>query len=76
MPFDEAHSEFVAKETNGSESIYCTYCYRDGMFLEPDATVDDMIEMGLPHLARKIGSEAARKQLSQFLPTLVRWRGK
>jgi len=73
MPFDEAHRVFVAKEEDGGDSIYCTYCYEDGEFLNPDATVDDMIEMAAPHLARKIGEQAARKQLSEFIPTLARW---
>ena len=74
MPFDEAHREFIAREADGSDSIYCIYCYKDGEFLNPSATVGDMIEMGVPHLAHKIGEQAAREQLSKFLPTLARWR--
>ena len=73
MPFDEGHKELIAKEKDGSDSIYCTYCYKDGAFLNPDATVADMVEMGVPHLARKIGEEAAREQLAAFIPTLKRW---
>ena len=75
MPFDEAHSEFIAKEADGSESRYCSYCYTDGEFLDPEATVEDMVEMGVPYLAEKIGAQAAREQLSGFVPTLARWRG-
>ena len=33
-----------------------------------------MVEIGVPHLARKIGEQAAREQLSRFIPTLVRWK--
>ena len=73
MPFDEAHSEYIAKEEDGSDSIYCTYCYKDGAFLDPDATVHDMIEMAVPYLAQKIGEQAAREQLEIFVPTLSRW---
>jgi len=73
MPFDDAHSEFIAKEADGSDSIYCTYCYADGGFLNPDATIEDMIELGTPHLAKKIGEQEAREQLSEFIPTLARW---
>ncbi len=74
MPFDDAHSELIAKEKDGSNSIYCIYCYKNGQFLDPDATVEDMVEMGVPHLARKIGEAAAREQLSHFVPTLARWK--
>jgi len=73
MPFDEAHSEFIAKEADGNNSIYCTYCYKDGAFPDPDATVQDMIEMAVPYLAQKIGEQAAREQLENFVPTLSRW---
>ena len=74
MPFDKAHSEFIAKEKDGSKSIYCTYCYKDGEYIYPDATLNEMVEIGVPHLARKIGEQAARDQLLQLLPTLKRWK--
>ena len=74
MPFDEAHLEYVAKEADGIDSIYCTFCYESGAFLDADATVEDIIEMGVPHLACKIGEQAAREQLSKFVPTLTRWK--
>jgi len=74
LPFDEGHKQFIAKEKDGSDSIYCIFCYQDGTFLEPNATIADMVEMGLPHLARKIGEQAAREQLSHFIPTLARWK--
>ena len=74
MPFDEAHRQYIAKEADGSDSVYCSYCYKEGAFLDPEATVEDMIEMGVPYLAHKIGEEAAREQLSEFVPTLARWR--
>ena len=74
MPFDEAHKKFIAKEEDGSDSVYCTYCYTDGAFLDPGATVDDMVEIGVPYLAEKIGEQAAREQLRAFVPTLARWK--
>ncbi len=74
MPFDESHSNLTAKEKDGSNSVYCTYCYKDGVFIHPDENMDDVIETGVPHLARKIGEDAARKQLAEFLPTLERWK--
>lgn len=74
MPFDASHQELIAKEQDGSNSEYCIYCYKDGAFLQPDATVEHMVELGVPYLAEKIGEEAARQQLLQFVPTLKRWR--
>ena len=74
MPFNEEHMKLIAKEPNGSDSIYCSYCYKDGKFLQPNATISDMVEIGVPHLAQKIGEQAAREQLSQFISTLARWQ--
>ncbi len=76
MPFDEEHKKYIAKEKDGSASIYCTYCYKDGEFLDPDATAGDMIEMAVPHCARKIGGDEAeaRKQMTEVISNLDRWR--
>jgi len=76
MPLDETHQPLIAREADGSDSPYCAYCYKDGAFLNAEGAVEDMIEMGVPHLAQKIGEQAAREQLSQFVPTLARWRDK
>ncbi|MCL2883815.1 MAG: zinc ribbon domain-containing protein [Coriobacteriia bacterium] len=74
LPFDEGHLKFIAKEPNGEDSIYCCFCYKDGAFLNPDATIAEMIEIGVPHLAAKIGEPAAREAMRQLIPTLARWR--
>jgi len=74
LPFDAQHEDMRANEADGTKSPYCTDCYKDGQFLQPDATVEDMIEVGVPHLAVKIGEDEARKQLTAFVPTLDRWK--
>ena len=74
MPFDEGHRHLIAKEADGSDSLYCSYCYEAGSFIDPYTTVDNMVKIGVPHLAHKIGEAAARKQLSTFVPTLARWK--
>ncbi|MCL2659110.1 MAG: zinc ribbon domain-containing protein [Acidobacteriaceae bacterium] len=76
MPFGKEHRRFIAKEADGSDNLYCIYCYRDGKFTHSSATVQDMIEMGVPHLAHKIGEQAAQKQLLKLVPTLKRWQNK
>ena len=74
VPLDEGHKDMIVKNPDGSDSIYCCYCYKDGAFIDPEATVHDMVEIGVPHLAPKIGEQAAREQLSALIPTLARWR--
>lgn len=74
LPFNEEHVHFIAKEKDGSDSIYCTFCYADGGFTNPNATVSEMVEIGVSALAEKMDEATAREQLSGFIPTLSRWQ--
>ncbi|SET65196.1 zinc ribbon domain-containing protein [Lacrimispora sphenoides] len=74
LPFNKEHSHFIATEPDGSRSIYCTNCYKDGKFIEPDLTMEEMTEMLVPVLGRSIGEEEARKDITAVLPTLKRWK--
>ena len=74
MPITGSHSRFKARETDGSGSIYCVKCYKEGRFVHPDAGISDMVERGVPHLARRIGADAARVELKRLIPTLRRWQ--
>ncbi len=74
LPFNEEHKHFIAKEPDGSRSIYCTNCYKDGKFIDPNMTKEDMIELIVPVLGKAIGEEEARKEMTALLPTLKRWK--
>ncbi|HBG11671.1 MULTISPECIES: zinc ribbon domain-containing protein [Clostridia] len=74
LPFNKEHSHFIATEPDGSKSIYCTNCYKDGKFIDPDLTMEEMTEMIVPILGRTFGEEEARKEVTTVLPTLIRWK--
>ena len=76
LPFNEEHKGFIAKEKDGSDSIYCTFCYQDGAFINPNATAQDMIAIGSKEIAKKNDSQiqAAIEELSRLVPTLKRWK--
>lgn len=64
-------------EADGSPSSrYCTHCYRDGAFVEPDLTRERMIEQYAPLLAAELGMplERAKEMVTAFTATLPRWR--
>ncbi|WP_028592911.1 zinc ribbon domain-containing protein [Paenibacillus massiliensis] len=75
MPIDD--QDLRGSELNGSTSIdYCKYCYTDGSFTEPNATLHSMIEGSLPYLVEDgWTTENAHAMLLEFLPTLKRWSG-
>ncbi|WP_338751138.1 effector binding domain-containing protein [Bacillus sp. FJAT-52991] len=54
---------------------YCTYCYEAGEFKQPDLTVEEMIDICVPHLKKDgMKEDQARQMLASFLPNLKRWR--
>lgn len=73
LPFNEEHAHFIAIEQDGSKSIYCTNCYKDGKFIDPNMSMEEMVETIVPILGRTIGEDDARKEMTALLPTLKRW---
>jgi hypothetical protein len=76
MPLNQP--ELVGTEADGKKSQdYCKYCYKDGAFTKPDATLEIMIDISAKVWAEKdptITVEQAKAQLKKKLPYLKRWR--
>lgn len=77
MPLDDPKDR--GTEADGSPSRdYCRYCYQNGAFTAPDATVEDMIAFNLKFNAENghpFGpQEQAEQMLRAWLPTLKRWK--
>jgi len=77
MPMtEEAH---FGKNADGSKNEdYCCYCYPNGTFENPNETMEEMIEGCIPLLVEDgvhaTDEASARKLLTEFLPTLKRWK--
>jgi hypothetical protein len=59
---------------DGSRNLkYCSYCYTDGAFVQPDMTVDEMKSL----VKEKMGEMGFPKFMSGFftrgIPRLERW---
>ena len=69
--------ELFGNEADGSKSEkYCVYCYKDGKFTQPDATLEQMIEIsakGWSDQDPNITYEQAMTQMAAVLPHLERW---
>lgn len=77
MPLDRPEDQ--GTEADGSLSPdYCRYCYQDGAFTAPDATMEDMIAFNLKFNAENgfpLGpQEEAERNMRSWFPTLKRWR--
>jgi len=77
MPMAES-GELNGTETDGSKNEdYCIYCYKDGAFTAPNATMEEMIEICVPHMVssnEEMTEDEARKMMQQFFPQLKRWK--
>lgn len=78
MPMGDT-DELYGTEADGSKSSdYCQYCYVDGAFTYPDATMEEMIEVCVPHMTDSnpaMTPDAARAMMQKFFPALKRWQG-
>jgi len=76
---DGAPMEFTeyGTETDGSKSAdYCINCYNNGAFTNPNCTLEEMIETTADMMVKNFGfsPEEAKKQCSEGIPTLKRWK--
>ena len=70
--------QLLGTEKNGAKTgEYCIYCYENGGFKQPDITMEQMIEICVPHMKESgMSEENARELLDKHLPVLKRWRAK
>ncbi len=71
------NDNLIGTEANGEKSEdYCCYCYKDGVFTRPDATLEAILEIAAKVWAEKdpnVTIEDAKVQLKRKMPTLKRW---
>lgn len=77
MPLDDPRDQ--GTEADGSLSgDYCRYCYQNGAFTAPDATMDDIIAFNLKfneENGHPFGpQEEAEKMMRGWFPALKRWK--
>ena len=73
MPLTDAALLGTEKEGHKNQD-YCTYCYEEGSFKQPDLTVEAMINICVPHLKEDgMPENEARHMLTSFLPNLKKF---
>lgn len=70
--------KFEELGTNGDGTKnpdYCIYCYRDGKWVDPNLTVQGVIDYTVPFMTSPtFTAEQANEYLSELVPTLKRWK--
>ncbi|MBP2134593.1 molecular chaperone DnaK (HSP70) [Methanomicrobium sp. W14] len=71
------NDEEFGTEADGSKSMeYCTYCYRNGKFIEPDMTIDEAVSKYAPAMAKGLNMplDKAKIMVKTYLSSLPRWQ--
>jgi hypothetical protein len=76
MPIGQTDLQGTEVDKSKSKK-YCVYCYQGGTFLQPDATLGQMIEIsakGWSDQDPAVSYDQAKAQMEAVLPHLERWR--
>ena len=59
----------------GTTLEYCRFCYEEGAFVNPNQTMEEMIESSVQNMTQelKMSEESARKLALTVIPELKRW---
>lgn len=80
MPMSD--SKLVATNADHSANEeYCIYCYKEGAFTKPDATLEEMVNISVSEMKKQaqatdkpFNDVEMTKMLENYFPTLNRWR--
>ena len=76
MPMSKPE-DFGTNADGSKNEEYCSYCFKDGSFTNPDISMEEMIEISAKGWAESdpnMTYEQAKAQLLQFFPMLKRWQ--
>ncbi len=68
--------DFGTNADGSKNNEYCSYCFRNGKFTEPNMTVEQMIEKCAGIMKQIQMPQAQIEQTKTFIPMLKRWRVK
>lgn len=73
MPLE--NPDMRGTEKDGSKSKeYCTYCYRNGVFLNPGMTIAEMKELVIEQMRKRQIDTVIIDRAVNSLPGLKRWK--
>lgn len=74
MPLDPG---YFGTNTNGSQNReWCFLCFKQGVFKQPDLTLEQMLETSVSQMMRHLGftREKAEATAKAVIPNLKRWQ--
>ncbi len=79
MPLSEEFGNFGTEKDGSNNSEYCSFCYKEGDFVNPNQTLEEMIQSSVKNMTGSdlnMPIEKATELANSFIPTLGRWKQK
>ena len=76
MPLTDESANAASAAEADPVSEYCSFCFRDGDFTNPDQTLDEMIRSSVDYMTANMGftREKATELSNAVIPKLKRWQ--
>ncbi len=74
MPMDKDEGSGGSEIDGSKSSQYCSHCYQNGQFTEPDITLEQMHAKVLERMKEMHIPKFLGKHFAKNLPNLKRWR--
>lgn len=74
MPFRKDPEKGGTNADGTKNELYCSYCYKDGAFTQPDFTVSEMKEFCVKKMKEQGFPGFMAKIFTSGLPRLERWK--
>jgi hypothetical protein len=68
--------DFGTNSDGSQNNEYCHYCFQNGSFVNPDASMQDVIDLSVAAMQRMNMPGPLIEQTRQYIPTLKRWNPK
>lgn len=75
MPFSQDPGGGGTERDGSKSDLYCSYCYQDGAFTQPDFTAKEMQAFCLEKMKEQGMWSPIAWIFSRGIPKLERWRG-
>ncbi len=73
MPLNEKGLDLRGTEAGGAKSDkFCVHCYRDGSYVEPNITIEEMTKKGIDGVEKSNANFFKKFLMRKSYPTLLR----
>lgn len=76
LPWDKDPNGGGTNSDGSKNEVFCSYCFKDGAFVQPDWTAADMQDYVVKVLTKKGVPEFLGKMMVKEIPKLERWTNK